>query len=91
MGDIVTVTAEVLGFSEDGMFFKIEHNLYNKEGKNLASCETFGGWIHSVKRKLRSLPEPYLNNLANFPKATNYKVLTISDLKAVKKRPSDLA
>ena len=45
LSEKIDVTLEVAGLSEDGMFFKFEHNFYNKKGRHLAHCEILGAWI----------------------------------------------
>lgn len=76
INDIITVTLEVSGLSEDGMFFMFEHNFYNQKGENLAYCEIQGGWIDLKARKLCGLPEPLLELAQKFPKSESYKILT---------------
>ncbi len=87
LGEIVTVSLEVSGLSENGTFFRFRHNFYNAKGENLAFSEILGAWIDLNTRKLAELPE-YLLELANkFPKTNDFKFLTKEDTRALGRRP----
>lgn len=79
IGTPITVSIEVSGLSENGMFFKFEHNFYNPKGDNLAYCEMLGAWIDLKARKLTNLPLELLNLAKQFPKSETYKTLTKAD------------
>ena len=79
IGKPITVTIELSGLSEDGMFFGFHHNFYNTKGENLAFCEMQGGWIDLSSRKLIGLPESMLALADKFPKATAFKTLSKED------------
>lgn len=90
LGETITVSLEVCGLSENGTFFKFNHNFYNAKGENLAFCEIFGAWMDLNTRKLTELPE-YLLELANkFPKTDDFKWLTKDDTRASGRRPINL-
>jgi acyl-CoA thioester hydrolase len=90
LSQILTVTLSVSGLSDDGMFFKFEHNFYNQKGKHVATCDIFGAWMDLKTRSLTILPE-YLKALVEkFPKSTNFKVLTKEDTRQSGKKPQDL-
>jgi len=86
----LTVSLEVSGLSEDGMFFKFEHNFYNENGKHLATCDILGAWINLKSRNLTALPEDLQLKLHSFPKSEGFKVLTKADTRASGKRPQHL-
>ena len=90
LGETIDVSMEVAGLSEDGMFFKFEHNFYNKKGKHLAHCEILGAWIDLNTRALVSLKSDLLDLARQFPKSGNYKLLTKEDTRAFGKKPKDL-
>jgi acyl-CoA thioester hydrolase len=90
LGETIDVSLEVAGLSEDGMFFKFEHNFYNKIGKHLAHCEILGAWIDLNTRQLTALKEDLLTDANNFPKSKNYKTLTKEDTRAFGKKPENL-
>lgn len=90
MGQPITVSLEVSGLSEDGMFFKFEHNFYNHKGENIASCDMFGAWIDLSTRKLIGLPEILLAKENTFPRTKDYKTLTKEDTRGSGKKPVHL-
>ncbi len=89
-GKPVTVTLELKGISEDGMYFEFIHNFYDEKGKNLASCEMMGGWINLKERKLTGLPSELFENLNNLSHTQDFKILTAEDTRKFGKRPKDL-
>ena len=88
-GKPITVTFELGGSSEDGMFFKFVHNFYDHKGRNLARGSMIGGWIDLTTRKMRGLPEELLPILKNAPKTTDFKALTKEDMRAHGEIPRD--
>ena len=90
LGTPIRVSLEVTGLSEDGMFFKIEHNIYNHKGENLANCELLGAWINLKSRELTGLPSEFLDEMNSFPKSDDFKILTKEDTRKFGKRPINL-
>jgi len=90
LGQTLTVTLAVSGLSDDGMFFKFEHNFYNQKGKHVATCDILGAWMNLKTRSLIALPEALKELVAKFPKSTNFKVLTKEDTRQSGKKPQDL-
>ncbi len=91
LGTPITVSLEVSGLSDDGMFFKIEHNLYNHKGENLAHCEILGAWINLKTRSLTALPEHLLSEMSSFPKSDDFKVIIKEDTRKHGKKPINLS
>lgn len=91
IGKPITVSVEVSGLSEDGMFFKFEHNFYDAEGQHLASSDMLGAWIDLETRKLTGLPEPLLKQSEAFPKTETFKLLTKEDTRIHGKSPKNLS
>ena len=90
MGQPITVSLEVSGLSEDGMFFKFDHNFYNHKGQNIAHCEMLGAWIDLSTRKLTHLPEVLISKEHTFPKTEDFKILTKEDTRKLNKMPKHL-
>ncbi|NIK91050.1 acyl-CoA thioesterase [Mangrovimonas sp. CR14] len=90
MGQAIKVSLQVSGLSEDGKFFKFDHNFYNQKGENLAHCEMLGGWMDLGARKLTSLPEELLDIAHEFPKAPHYHTITKEDTRKHSKAPVNL-
>jgi acyl-CoA thioester hydrolase len=91
IGKPITVSLELSGLSEDGMFFKFEHNLYDDKGKHLASSDMLGAWIDLKTRKLTALPKFLLKRSKTFPKTQNFKTLTKEDTRIPGKHPINLS
>ncbi len=89
-GKPVTVSLQLKGLSEDGMYFEFLHNFYDTEGKNFASCEMMGSWIDLKTRSLTGIAEPLLKNFKTLSKTDDYRVLTKDDTRKYGKRPIDL-
>lgn len=91
IGKPISVTLELSGLSNDGMFFKFEHNFYNHKGEHLATSDMLGSWIDLNTRKLTVLPEALLMKSELFPKTENFKVLTKADTRVDGKVPKNLS
>jgi len=89
-GKPVSVSLQLKGLSEDGMYFKFLHNFYDENGKNFASCEMMGGWIDLNARKLTGLPEEILEKFNAFEKTDDFEVITKEDTRKNNIRPRDL-
>jgi acyl-CoA thioester hydrolase len=90
LGTPIRVSLEVTGLSADGMFFGIEHNIYNQKGENLATCELMGAWINLKSRGLTPLPAEFLKEMETFPKSKDFKILTKEDTRKFGKKPIHL-
>lgn len=91
IGKPITVSLELSGLSNDGMFFKFEHNFYNQKGEHLASSDMLGSWIDLKSRKLTALPEALLMLSQKFPRTADFKVLTKEDTRIEGKIPKNLS
>ena len=74
-GQSVTVNCKLLGLSEDKRKWKIRHEILNSNRQLPAVIEVFGAWIDLEKRKLRTLPESYMDLLDGMDKTEDFKVL----------------
>lgn len=86
-GKPVTVTLQLKGLSEDGMYFEFIHDFYDHKGRNFASCEMMGGWIDLEERKLTGLPRELFENLNNLSHTEDFRVLTKEDTRKFGKVP----
>lgn len=86
----ITVSLEVVGLREDGMFFEFVHNFYDLNGKHLATCNILGAWINLKTRHLTNLPKDLIQKMKTFPKAENFKTITKEYTRKSGKRPVDL-
>jgi len=90
IGKPVRVTTVFKGMSEDGMFFEFSHDFYDGNGNNFARCEMMGGWMDLSARKLRALPQTFLEAVTNVERAPDFKLLTKADTRKFAKAPKDL-
>lgn len=89
-GKPITVSLELKGLSENGMYFEFVHNFYDAKGRNVAHCEMLGAWIDLEKRSLTDLPKALYEKFDEVPKTADFKVLTKEDTRKFEKRPKNL-
>lgn len=90
-GNPVTVSLQLKGLSEDGMFFEFLHNFYDHRGKNCARGEMLGSWIDMKTRKLTVLPEKFRENWQKLDRTDDFKILTKKDTRKHGVYPEDLS
>jgi len=90
-GRPIKVSLEIMGISEDGMFFEFHHNFYNHKGENFARCEMMGAWMSLKTRKLTGLTDNFLKIFNEVDKGVNFKILTKEDTRTFAKEPRDLS
>ena len=78
-GNPVRVSLEIMGMSEDGMFFEFHHNFYDQNGKHMAHSEMMGGWMDLKTRKLTPLDPELLERFGNLERAEGFNLLTKAD------------
>ena len=57
LGEDITVNLKIIGLSENNERWKIEHEVFNTEGKLSAVIKVYGAWIDLEKRKLTVPPK----------------------------------
>ncbi|APU68268.1 MAG: acyl-CoA thioesterase [Christiangramia sp.] len=90
-GQPVTVSLELKGLSEDGMYFEFVHNMYDYKGRHCASCEMMGAWIDLKARKLTALPKELYQKFDSIEHSADFRVLTSKDTRAHGRMPQDLS
>lgn len=86
----VYISVELKGMSKKGCFFEFVHNMYDKRGENLATCQMMGAWISLKRRKLTPLPDPFLTNFKNLKKSTDFKIITKEDTRKHGIKPQNI-
>jgi acyl-CoA thioester hydrolase len=86
----ITVSLQLKGLSEDGMFFQYLHNFYDEKGRNLARCEMMGAFIDLNTRKLTNLPEEILKKFEFLSRTDDFKVITKDDTRKYGMKPTDI-
>ena len=89
-GQLIRVSIELKGVSEDGMFFQFYHNFYDGKGKNIARGDMMGAFIDLTKRKLTGLPSHLFENFTKINKADNFSMLSKEDTRKHGQLPKDL-
>lgn len=89
LGELIKVSFELGGASEDGMFFEFVHNFYDSKGRNLARGAMKGAWIDLSTRKTCVLPDALKHLLEAAHKTADFKVLTKADMRAHGQVPKD--
>jgi len=89
-GKPVSVSLQLKGISEDGMYFMFLHNFYDDKGRNFARCEMMGAWIDLDTRKLTGLPKELFDKFNAFDKTADFSVLTKEDTRKYGQFPEDL-
>ena len=59
LGEDISVNLKVTGLSAKGERWKIQHEVFNKEGKLSAVITVYGAWLDLIKRKLTTPPEKF--------------------------------
>ena len=57
MGTDISVNLKVIGLSNKGERWKIQHEVFNEAGKLAAVIKVYGAWIDLTKRKLTAPPK----------------------------------
>ena len=89
-GKPVTVTLELEGISEDGMYFEFIHKMYDAKGNNCASCEMMGAWINLETRKLTGLSEDLKEGMLRMTRTKDFKTITKEDTRKFGKLPQNI-
>ncbi len=77
LGEDITVSLKVLGLSENGERWKIQHEIFNSKGQLSAVIKVYGAWIDLVKRKLTTPPEKYQHIFDNLDKTDEFEEIPI--------------
>lgn len=88
-GKPVTVSLQLKGLSEDGMYFEFIHDFFDHKGRNFASCEMMGAWMNLKERKLVSLPRQLFQHLDELEHTPDFRILTKEDTRKFGKRPKE--
>ena len=56
MGQDISVNLKILGLSENGERWKIQHEVFNTNGKLSSIVTVYGAWLDLTKRKLTAPP-----------------------------------
>ena len=89
-GEPVFVSQEVSGVSEDGKFYSIRHNFYDKKGNNFARGQMMGTWIDMRSRKIVEPPTDIYEKLMNKNHSADFKTLTKEETRLANVQPQSI-
>ncbi len=77
LGEDITVKLSLLGLSENGERWKIEHQIFNSKGQLSAVINVYGAWLDLVKRKLTSPPKKVKDVFDHLDKTENFEIIPL--------------
>lgn len=77
MGEDISVNLKLLGLSSKGERWKIQHEVFNANGKLSAVITVYGAWLDLVKRKLTVPPAKFQNIFNTVERAENFEEILI--------------
>lgn len=77
MGEDITVNLKVLGLSAKGERWKLQHEVFNAQGKLSAVITVYGAWLDLVKRKLATPPVKFQEIFNKAEQAENYEPIIL--------------
>lgn len=77
MGEDISVNLKLLGLSSKGERWKIQHEVFNANGKLSAIITVYGAWLDLVKRKLTVPPAKFQNIFNTVERAENFEEIFI--------------
>ena len=89
-GEPVFVSQEICGTSEDGRFYRIRHNFYDKNGNNFARGQMMGTWIDMKSRKIIEPPKDIYEKLMSKNHSDDFKTLTKEEIRLVNVQPKSI-
>jgi len=78
MGQDISVNLKILGLSENGERWKIQHEVFNTNGKLSAIITVYGAWLDLVKRKLTVPPTKFTNIFIDAEKTEDFKEIPLN-------------
>lgn len=89
-GEPVYVGQEICGLSEDGKFYSIRHNFYDKKGNNFARGQMMGTWISMQSRKIVEPPKEIFEKLMGTNRSEDFKILTKEETRLAHVKPVNI-
>lgn len=79
MGTDISVNLKVLGLSSKGERWKIQHEVFNEEGKLSAIITVYGAWLDLQKRKLTVPPTKFQTIFNKVEKTEDFKEILLNN------------
>ena len=77
MGQDISVNLKIVGLSENGERWKIQHEVFNLDGKLSAIITVYGAWIDLVKRKLTAPPSKFQEIFIDAEKTEDFQEIPL--------------
>ncbi|MFD0993478.1 acyl-CoA thioesterase [Tenacibaculum geojense] len=77
LGEDISVNLKIVGLSGKGERWKIQHEVYNSQGKLSAVITVYGAWLDLVKRKLSVPPLKFQTIFDTAEKADNFEEIIL--------------
>lgn len=77
LGEDISVNLKITGLSGKGERWKIQHEVFNSQGKLSAVINVYGAWLDLVKRKLTVPPEKFQQIFNDAEKTTDFKEIPL--------------
>lgn len=81
MGEDISVNLKLIGLSSKGERWKIQHEVFNADGKLSAIITVYGAWIDLVKRKLTVPPTKFQDIFTSVTKTADFEEIIIKSEK----------
>ncbi|MEX6627053.1 acyl-CoA thioesterase [Tenacibaculum salmonis] len=79
MGTDITVNLKIIGLSNKGERWKIQHEVFNEVGKLSAIITVYGAWLDLVKRKLTVPPVKFQTIFNTVEKTEDFKEIILKN------------
>ena len=77
MGEDISVNLKVLGLSEKGERWKIQHEVFNAKGKTSAIITVYGAWLDLVQRKLTAPPIKFQEAFSGAERTEDFEEISL--------------
>lgn len=77
IGEDITVNLKIIGLSEKGERWKLQHEVFNASGKISAVITVYGAWLDLVKRKLTVPPVKFQNTFIDAEKTADFETILL--------------
>lgn len=77
MGEDISVNLKVIGLSRNGERWKIQHEVFNKQGKLSAIITVYGAWLDLVQRKLTIPPKKFQTIFDTVEKTSDFEEIIL--------------
>ncbi|MDY0780759.1 acyl-CoA thioesterase [Tenacibaculum sp. IB213877] len=77
MGEDISVNLKIIGLSSQGERWKIQHEVFNGQGKLSAIITVYGAWLDLIKRKLTVPPAKFQHIFDSADKTENFEEIIL--------------